>query len=105
MGFPEDQMYEVVSIEPRSGEGAYGPVFGAAYEETWYLEPGFKAITDAQGQEVVASLSGIGPADSQLAILDEVVWNDQRYRAIAVDPVRFEGAAHHVEASFGSVER
>ena len=104
MAFPADQMHESVTIHARTGVTGYGePAFAADVEESWYLEPGFKVITDRQGEEVTASLFGIGPADSALSVGDEITWETRRYRAIDVQPVRFEGAAHHTEAYFGSV--
>ncbi|MCL5105672.1 MAG: YqbH/XkdH family protein [Armatimonadetes bacterium] len=103
MAFPTSQMHETITIYPRTGVGAYVPKFGASYEETWYIEPGFKTVTDSKGQEIVSSLFGLGPADSALNVNDEIVWNGRRYRAIDVQPLRFGGEAHHVEAYFGSV--
>lgn len=103
MSFPDDQMHETVTVRPRAGVGAYGPQFAAEYEEICYLEPGFKLITDSTGQEVVASLFGIFRAECSIQVADEIVWNEQTYRAIAVDGLRFGGASHHVEAYFGSV--
>jgi hypothetical protein len=103
MVFPIDQMHETVTVYPKSGNSAYGAKFGVSYEETCYLEPGFKTVTDSRGQEVVSNLFGIFRAECEIAPGDELVWNNRRYRAIDVQPMRFGGAGHHVEAYFGSV--
>jgi len=104
MAFPADQMSETLTVHKRAGVTGYGePAFGLDATEHWYLEPGFTLITDRQGEEVTASLFGIGPADSALSLGDEVEWDGRTYRAIDVQKVRHQGATDHVEAYFGSV--
>ncbi len=104
MAFPNDQMSETLTVYRRTGTTGYGEAaLAGGVNEDWYLEPGFKLITDAKGAEATASLFGIGPAASILSVGDEVTWLGRRYRAIDVQPVRFGGATDHTEAYFGSV--
>jgi len=104
MTFPNDKLNDELIIYGRAAVNGYGDaIFAAVTTEKWHLEPGYKLVTDRQGEEVVASLFGIGPCDSVLSIGDEVEWNNRRYRVIDVQPIRYGGATHHVEAYFGGV--
>jgi hypothetical protein len=103
MSFPVDHMNEIMTVYPKSGNGAYGPVFGADFEEICYLEPGFKLVTDSQGAEVVSSLFGIYGPECAVKVGDEASWDGKRYAAIAVDKLRFDGETHHVEIYWKSV--
>ena len=97
MSFPASEMRETVSIKARSGSGAYGPIFGSAYTELWYCEPGFKRIADAKGNEVVSSLFALAPKSSTIAVGDEVTWEARRYEVIDAQPMRPRGIVSHVE--------
>ncbi|MCK9570373.1 hypothetical protein M0R72_15610 [Candidatus Pacearchaeota archaeon] len=107
MNWIDSEMHESVSIRPLVGHGAYGPIYGEAVIESWYCEPGFKRISNVQGQEVVASLFAIAPSDTIAAIEAEVTWNTQKYQVIDVQPIRPDGTVHHNEiylSGAGAVE-
>lgn len=103
MPFPNSVMHETVMVYSKTGNSAYGPVFGAGATETCYLEPGFKRVTNSRGEEVVSSLWGVFRAECSIAVGDEITWGGRRYKAIDVMPMRKGGGVHHVEVYFGSV--
>lgn len=103
MAFPNDLMFDTVYVQPCVGESGYGPIFGVEFEELCSLEPGFKSVTDAKGNVVVASLSGIFRAECAIKVNDEISYETKRFRAVNVALMRLEGIGHHVEIDFASV--
>lgn len=97
------ELGEEITVYPKSGNSSYGPVFGAGVTETAYIESGNKVVTDKKGQEVVASLFSIHGGDCTIKIEDEMVYDDDRYAAIAVDKFRQAGDVLQVEVHWGSV--
>jgi hypothetical protein len=95
-------MYEIGVVKPHIGNGAYGPVYGDEYEESCYLEPGYKLVLNQRGEEVVSDLWGVFRAESPIAVNDAFVWNGRTYRVINVQQLRNKGQTHHIEVSFGS---
>ncbi len=102
MTYPAVEMHETLVVSPRLGETGYGATFGALYNLRCYLEPGFRRVTDTNGQEVTCSLFCVAPRDSTLAVGDMAEWQGRRYEAVEVQPIRDAGRTNHVEAYFKS---
>jgi hypothetical protein len=100
----ETLMQDSIDIAPNEGHSAFAPVDGGAVAENWCMDPTEKKVADAKGNEVLASLFGLGPHDSTAAVGSKVTFESKNYRVIRVDPIRIFGSATHVEAYFqGSV--
>ena len=110
MSIPRSLRRETVVIRRYLGSGAYGPVYGDA--ETYgppmrgvYVEPGFRRVTNAQGEEVVASVTAVfGPEAESVPPGSLVVWQGRTYRAIDVQPKRPGARTHHVEMVLQSTD-
>ena len=97
MSFPDSEMHETASVRPKLGNSAYGPTYSDPTSIRCYVEPGFKRVTNAQGAEVVSSLMLICPAGTSILAESEVTFEDRIYNVIDVQPLKFQGVAHHVE--------
>jgi hypothetical protein len=102
MRLPGYLLRDAVTIRSKGGSSAYGPVLGNEVSENWQLQPGFKKVTNARGEEEVASLDGIGPADSIAKPGDSLIYGGRFYEFIDVQAVRMDGAVHHVEGALRS---
>ncbi|MFG3438330.1 hypothetical protein ACGF0J_13895 [Nonomuraea sp. NPDC047897] len=54
MMLPEWLLRHTATIEPFQGDGAYGPVFGPAFESRCLVDDERRLVRDAQGAEVVS---------------------------------------------------
>jgi hypothetical protein len=97
MSLPEAEITELVSIKPFSGRSAYGPTFGEEFEAKAYVEPGFRRVSDREGNEVVASAFLVLAPDVTIRPGDQVTWSGQRYEVIDAQPLRQGGRVHHTE--------
>lgn len=95
---------QAVTIEPRSGNSAYGPVFGAPTTEQWYLEPGRKRVVGSDGIELVSSLQAFAPADSAVSIGDRVTYSGRHYEVIECAPLLVRGNVRHYEVALRSIK-
>ena len=55
MGLPARKRTHTITVEPFTGSGAHGPVFGAAVPVTGYLERATQLVRASDGTEVVSS--------------------------------------------------
>lgn len=94
---------ESLTITHNVGNSAFGPIDAGNVVEKWYLEPTTKRVANDKGEEVVASLFGIGPYDSVATVGDKVTWGASTYRVIKADALRPCGEVTHVEAYFQGV--
>lgn len=97
MSWIDTEMRETIAVKHATGYNAKGKVYGTASSINAYCESGFKRITNTNGEDVTASLFMICPANSSIAIGDEVVWQSQRYEVVAVESIRPFGTTHHLE--------
>ena len=103
MAFPDDAMFDTLTIRPFQGQSAYGPLYGNEYDVPCCLDRSFKVITDSTGQIVTASLSGIFRAECTIKANDLAISGSQQYRAVMVNPQSLAGVVNHVEIDFVSV--
>jgi hypothetical protein len=97
MKLARSELKEDAIVTPYIGNGALGAVYGTPRSEKLLVEPGFKKITNQQGQEVIASAFCLAAADSTLKTNDQVCVNGIRYDVIDAQSIRVSGRTHHVE--------
>ena len=110
MRIPPSLRRETVVVRRYLGSGAYGPVYGDA--ETYgppmrgvYVEPGFRRVTNAQGEEVVASVTVFFDADADDIMPGSLVeWEGRTYKVIDAQPIRPFGRTSHVEVVLQSTD-
>ena len=88
---------DTISVEPRQGSSAYGPKFGPAVTYQARVEQVQRRVTNAQGEEVVASLLALVEPKALLAAGDRVTVNGGRYEVVSAEPLRCWKSVHHVE--------
>jgi len=84
----------------------YGPpeVFTPP-ERGVYVEPGFRRVTNAQGEEVVASATAFFDADADDIMPGSLVeWQGRTYKVIDAQPIRPFGRTSHVEVVLGGTD-
>ncbi|GAB3224128.1 hypothetical protein GCM10027447_12430 [Glycomyces halotolerans] len=54
MALEEEWLQHTVTVEPREGAGANGPVYGAPQELVGFLEESRKLVRDTEGNQVVS---------------------------------------------------
>ena len=97
-------------MRPYLGQGAYGPIYGdpetfAPPERGVYVEPGFRRVTNAQGEEVVASVTAFFDAGAEdIAPGSLVEWEGRMYKVVDVQPIRPFGRTNHVEIVLQSTD-
>jgi hypothetical protein len=92
-----------LTIYPREGQGAFGAVLGAAYDEPAHVEPWFRKITNKLGEEVICKLFAIVGPECAAKVGDQTLVDGVMYVCVDVRPLMIEGEAHHVELYFGVV--
>ena len=110
MRIPPSLRRETVAVRRYLGQGAYGPVYGAPAvftppERGVYVEPGFRRVVNAQGEEVVASVTAFfdaGADDITPGTLAE--WQGRTYKVIDAQPIRPFGRTNHVEVVLQSTD-
>ena len=103
---PEDVLDKAVTVFPKQGNSAFGPVFGASYSAAAYLEPREEMVTDERGQTVLSTLFGLFRSAAAIRAGYEIEWGDARYRVVRVDAFTAPGGdATDVEVRLGSVAR
>lgn len=88
---------DTISVEPRQGSSAYGPKFGAAVTYQARVEQVQRRVTNAQGEEVVASLLALVEPKASIHAGDRVTVNGGRYEVVSAEPLRCWKSVHHVE--------
>ena len=96
-------MCDTLTITPKSGNGAYGPVYGVEYTVNAYVEAGYKRVVNQTGQEVVASLFAICAADFAGHVGDKVAFEGRNYEIVDVQPFREGRRVHHSEVYLQSI--
>ena len=110
MRIPPSLRRETVVVRRYRGQGAYGPVYGPPEVFTppdrgVYVEPGFRRVTNAQGEEVVASVTAFFDADADDIMPGSLVeWQGRTYKVIDAQPIRPFGRTHHVEVVLQSTD-
>ena len=100
----EALLRDTVAITAHSGHDAYGLQYSdVAITARAYCEPGYRLVRTADGEDVIANLFAILPADTVIAPMDRVLWNGDTYRVIDVQAQRPGGVTHHLEVSLQSV--
>ena len=89
---------DTISVEPKSGNSAYGPTFGTAVTYQARIEQVQKRVTNANGQEVVANLLALVEPKAVIAAGDRVTYDGGRYEVVSAEPLRCWKSIHHVEA-------
>src|SRR5688500_14717469 len=89
---------QTVTVTPRTGRSAYGPLIGTPYELRCRIEPKRELIRDADGSEVVSAARLFAFPDAALAHGDHVQWAGNEYRVASVAPMAaLDGETHHLE--------
>lgn len=110
MRIPPSLRRETVVVRHYLGQGAYGPIYGdpetfAPPERGVYVEPGFRRVTNAQGEEVVASVTAFFDAGADDIMPGSLVeWQGRTYKVIDVQPIRPFGRTNHVEVVLQSTD-
>jgi len=110
MRIPRSLRRETVVVWRYLGSGAYGPIYDdpvtyAPPMRGVYVEPGFRRVTNAQGEEVVASVTAFFDADAEdITPGSLAIWQERTYRVIDVQPLRPFGRTNHVEVVLGSTD-
>ena len=110
MRIPPSLRRETVVVRRYLGSGAYGPIYGdpetfAPPARGVYMEPGFRRVTDQNGEEVVASATAFfGPEAEDIPVGSLVVWQGRTYRVIDAQPMRPFGRTSHVEVVLQSTD-
>lgn len=110
MRIPPSLRRETVAVRRYLGQGAYGPVYGPPEVFTppdrgVYIEPGFRRVTNAQGEEVVASVTVFFDASAEGITPGSLVeWQGRTYKVIDVQPIRPFGRTNHVEVVLQSTD-
>jgi hypothetical protein len=103
VSIPASLMQDTLAVEPITGHGAYGAVYGASFDIAAYVEPGYRTVTNRAGKEVVASAFALCPATPTLNAEDRVTWSGRLYTVIDAQPLRPGGVTHHQEVYLQSV--
>lgn len=110
MRIPPSLRRETVAVRRYLGQGAYGPMYGPPEVFTTpdrgvYVEPGFRRVTNAQGEEVVASATAFFDADADDIMPGSLVeWQGRTYKVIDIHPIRIFGRTNHVEVVLQSTD-
>jgi len=110
MRIPPSLRRETVVVHRYLGSGAYGPIYDdpvtyAPPKSGVYVEPGFRKVTNAQGEEVVASATAFfGPEAEDITPGSLAVWQGRTYRVIDAQPLRLFGRTNHVEVVLQSTD-
>src|SRR5690606_21035561 len=110
MRIPPSLRRETVVVRRYLGSGAYGPVYGdperfAPPLRGVYVEPGFRRVTNAQGEEVVASVTVFFDVSAEGIMPGSLVeWQGRTYKVIDVQPIRPFGRTNHVEVVLQSTD-
>ena len=104
-GLLPEELDTDITVYPRAGNSATAPLFGENYCERAYIEPGYKAITDNRGRQVLSSLFAVVGPDSKIVEEDEILYAGKRYRVASADQFLIGGAVCHTELRFVSVSR
>jgi len=110
MRIPPSLRRETVVVRRYLGSGAYGPVYDdpvtyAPPMRGVYVEPGFRRVTNAQGEEVVASATAFFDADADDIMPGSLVeWQGRTYKVIDAQPIRPFGRTNHVEVVLQSTD-
>jgi len=102
MKIPKALLRERLVIRPYLGTGAYGPVWGDPQEVQGHVEPGFRVVTDRQGNEVVASAVAFILPGVEVGPESLVTWDGQDYEVIDAQPMRAWGKTRHIELTLRS---
>src|SRR5690606_4391852 len=103
MRIPPSLRRETVVVRRYLGSGAYGPIYDdpvtyAPPKNGVYVEPGFRRVTNAQGEEVVASVTAFFDAGADDITPGSLVeWEGRTYKVIDAQPIRPFGRTSHVE--------
>jgi len=88
-------------VTPRTGEGAYGALYGAAVTYKARLEAVNKRMhSTAMGPdatEIVASLLAFVEPSAVITAGDRVLCNSKYYRVVSAEPLRHWTSIHHIE--------
>lgn len=90
-----------VSVETRTGQGAYGDMFGSATEVPCFISDQTRLVRNTNAEEVVSSITLYAPLDSatQFTPGSRVAVNGRT--AFVISTARHEGAGpariHHTE--------
>lgn len=76
MNLPGHLLQHEVTVEPYTGDGAYGPTYSAATPVSCFLDEKTRMVRDAGGREVTSSstfycaLDTVCPAESRVTLPD-----------------------------------
>jgi len=95
---------DTITVTAHLGHDAYGLNYSdQAIAARAYCEPGYRVVRTADGENVIANLFAILPADTPIAPMDRVDWNGSAYRVIEVQSQRPGGVPHHLEVTLQSM--
>lgn len=103
MRIPTSDLTESVTVTRKTGDSAYGPVYGDTDDVKCALEWGFRKVTNTNGEEVIASAVGFFRDDTTLKPGDEIIHKTRRYRVIDVQPIMDRKTVHHQEVYLQSM--
>ncbi len=95
---PAELLQTAVTITARTGEGAYGPAFGAFVAAVCYWESKNKEVQDARGELRIATALAVFQPEVAIATGDRITKDGVVYEVITVDSAEPSGVLHHLEA-------
>lgn len=95
-------MRERIQIRPYQGNNSYGEIYGDPVPVCAYVEPGFRRVTNANGEERIASALLMLPAGTVVKAEDLVTWQERHYVVIDDQPMRPKGSTTHIEVMLQS---
>lgn len=89
---------QTVTVTPKTGQSAYGPIYGTPYDMRCRIEPKRELIRDADGAEIVSSARMFTMPGETLGHGAKVDWAGNSYRVVSVAPMAaLDGETHHLE--------
>lgn len=81
---PDVLLVHTVSVEAYEGSGAYGDIFGTAYDLPCYVEQERKLIRSSTGEEVVSSTQVYCNPGEPIPLGSKVTWNGRTSLVLGV---------------------
>jgi hypothetical protein len=100
---PTAIMTDTITIKSSTGDTAYGPIWTTQNNVKCYFEAGFKHVSNAHGEEIVASAFCIISPSIVVGIGDFVSHGKDDYQIILVQKYTVAGVSNHQEITLESI--
>ena len=98
---PSALLRQSLTIRPRAGEGATGPLFGVPVTHAARIEPKRRQVRDASGEVTVSAAVAWLRADAPVAVGDQAVVFGRILSVLAVTEVQGLSRTEFLEVTIG----